>query len=1005
MPRLPIDQIFKIIHFRLKDRWRGYGITNKTFGTLFNVNQITPNEFARLLRGKAPESLRKELESTHGILDPSGPTPKQAISKKFGLDPAVFEAETEDAVNEYLNQIIEAPPPGEDCLIGPEAIGRHRGLSLHKIEQDAVQMLTDTLFQRTVRSKIVSWKYNQPVGASLYAYAVAGTELPARGTGKCYLIRPYPTLTVDYLAGHSNFAPDDAYDAGLRDLAKELGINPEHIDAPDLMHQALEKSKSVLFVLTAELVEAVHRRGPNRLHHLLQAVRRSGPRESGAPPVICFVGSATTGLDTRYGARQIAEVDDWLVSAAEKRGETPEIVAKTRLDFFLKEWRRFCSERGHVVEDATGPRIAWARWFYSQRNQDWIWPSRIRQRAFMASNYHLHCYFDPTAGWNQLAGMPVSNLPIDIRLDLDETIALLLCVQRDTERRALNWIATSIYWLTEAAAKDLQYAFQRNKNLDNFKNIASKAIVASQKGSDGSPIYRASLALKAVAQDRWRATDPQDRRKAHRVIARRLFEEQHEDEFLKAEFPLDANWGRHRLVILCETIRHLMRSVEGIASDGEVAEVPFPNKQQFPKPPDSRSGIGDYARAAVNFCFGTIFWLEINGNKKTESHHQRKLARRHGAYGLAAELIQLMSQDGKIGEPHWALHSEHVPRYLREAALAMLDMGQFALARDVLTKLLARTGEQSDALTRIGYQLDLVVVLAAKDQLTDAECILNDATSCFEQLPRKENLKAHPDDGYGEEEDELGIRLDARRAHLLYLNGHIDEALAVYQRIEKNFGESAITREIAHPYIAALGAKGKLAQARDLAIKKRAICYRNAFHNEELGFRIAEAHAKRKLDSVDEAELLMDMIYEDILMNGCSERTYLAFLLEAGRLLITKGRYVRAYAGYLFLCYERARSLDNFRTARIALGHVIRCLENIPTEVAVPDNEQFATKVRKLAAPPGYLKVRLRGRHDPRYNFDWLEPDRVIDSLESISSIKEHLDALKRNEEQLRASR
>lgn len=35
-----------------------------------------------------------------------------------------------------------------------------------------------------------------------------------------------------------------------------------------------------------------------------------------------------------------------------------------------------------------------------------------------------------------------------------------------------------------------------------------------------------------------------------------------------------------------------------------------------------------------------------------------------------------------------------------------------------------------------------------------------------------------------------------------------------------------------------------------------------------------------------------------ILTHGCPERTYLAFLLEAGRLLIVKGRYVRAYADY-----------------------------------------------------------------------------------------------------------
>jgi hypothetical protein len=52
-----------------------------------------------------------------------------------------------------------------------------------------------------------------------------------------------------------------------------------------------------------------------------------------------------------------------------------------------------------------------------------------------------------------------------------------------------------------------------------------------------------------------------------------------------------------------------------------------------------------------------------------------------------------------------------------------------------------------------------------------------------------------------------------------------------------------------------------------------------------LGFRISIAHLFRNMGKLPLAETWMDSVYIDILRYGCSERTYLSFLREAGRIV------------------------------------------------------------------------------------------------------------------------
>ena len=77
-------------------------------------------------------------------------------------------------------------------------------------------------------------------------------------------------------------------------------------------------------------------------------------------------------------------------------------------------------------------------------------------------------------------------------------------------------------------------------------------------------------------------------------------------------------------------------------------------------------------------------------------------------------------------------------------------------------------------------------------------------------------------------------------------------------------------------------------------------------HHEALGFRIALARILREQGNVIPAEHVLLSVQNDIYQFGCSERTYLSFLREAGRNLLDQGKAIRAYHAYLRPCLLRA---------------------------------------------------------------------------------------------------
>ena len=106
--------------------------------------------------------------------------------------------------------------------------------------------------------------------------------------------------------------------------------------------------------------------------------------------------------------------------------------------------------------------------------------------------------------------------------------------------------------------------------------------------------------------------------------------------------------------------------------------------------------------------------------------------------------------------------------------------------------------------------------------------------------------------------------------------------------------------------------------------------------HEALGFRIALSHTLRKLGSINAAERNLEKVQEDIVAFGASERTFLSYLLEAGRILNAKNRFIRAYWVYLLPAYRRAKSRGMIFMAERIRGYAINSLNR-----AIEEKEQI----------------------------------------------------------------
>lgn len=116
-------------------------------------------------------------------------------------------------------------------------------------------------------------------------------------------------------------------------------------------------------------------------------------------------------------------------------------------------------------------------------------------------------------------------------------------------------------------------------------------------------------------------------------------------------------------------------------------------------------------------------------------------------------------------------------------------------------------------------------------------------------------------------------------------------------------------------------------------------------HHDAMGLRISLAGIYRRLGASNIAETVMDEVHGDLLRFGASERTYLAFLAESGRILVETDRQIHGYVTYLRPCIIRASMRGFKRDAARAARIAIPVLEDILTIARAGEEDKAAATV------------------------------------------------------------
>jgi tetratricopeptide (TPR) repeat protein len=703
-----------------------------------------------------------------------------------------------------------------------------------------------------------------------------------------------------------------------------------------------------------------------------------------------------------------------------------------RFPFFQTQWQRYCHARNLYKPDEGGSRLKRARWHYAFLRERPIYPINIRLRAFFASDLTNFSYFDPTAGFERLCNMPPQKLPLEIALfrdDIARHVRGLDSGRRDPPLRPLKWCSTAIYWLTRQAADGLgtAHTFKDTPNAakreivfrlpavrrvfpvpqvkySDFHSAASelRSIVTYEPDpatASGIFQYVAGMGVKAIVQDYWKETDPAGRAYAHYRIAERLYENRHLKQALTLEFPIIPHWGRSRVFFLSECIRHLMRACAPIVA-AKPPDHPSDLPDGFPNKP-TRSFMGCDPHEVLSFCFRRVYWHEIDGN--SSELDGRKLSRRHGLYHLSAELLQLMSDNEVLGNPHWALDRNFHGDYFSCAAFAQSQLGDLSGALKLLEKRYEHARETAPHSPKeMTAALDIVGV---KIELHRLNGLIRIITEVEEKISKP--------GGAPEQSNQILLHCRILKGEIAYVEGNFDVAEAFLNFNHDEIDDVDLSVDASHYLVATLGGKAEvMAQSKgpsladEVAIvemrdKALQIASRRLWEfvsageqHVALGFRISIAHLFRNMGKYSLAETWMDSIYIDILRYGCSERTYLSFLREAGRIVFATDRPARAYAAYLKPAAIRAASRGYVRAATVAAKEAHLALEAILKLIDENGND-WATRLTEELRENEALSLESNTEMhdfvptDPLFSFDLLSGAEWIEKLQDRNTVSE----------------
>lgn len=926
-------------------------------------------------------------------------------------DDDIFQSKTTAELDRRLG--VESVEEVERFVSPPiQPVGRFpAALGFCTHERNAILELARALTND--KRNVVTWRASFPLGASFLASSIGYAELIARRYREIYVVRPH--------AG------------ARRPFDKELKVLARRLDAEASEQQLLEALTNRGALLILLNVEATSRLPKSsRVRKLIELAKRTDGRA---------YKSAILAVGVSSCPELNEEADEKLRASLEK---TLAMEPGPRWPFFLDQWRRFGALRANPRGEEVGSVLKRAHWHYQEVKDRPVWPINIRVRAYFASNLRNHAIFDPTAGFLTLAGQPPEKMPADI-VSFENDVRAYMAHWDESyaegRLRMLRLISTAKYWLSskmlhklrdnpvdgdmgypviERHMNELAFAAKRipimapgvdsasaAQGADNsVAAITADGASASADGKEDEAnkdvpkfTYVAGIGIKAIVQDLWRSEAPYTRALAHYRIAHSLFNAPSTEGALNGEFPFDPHWAGPNIYFASETIRHLVRTIEAVNSR-RVTKPLAPFRGKFPDPPSERLN-GCNPTQVIDFAFDVLFRQSLNEHR--DKPEARALSKRLGAYALAVEMLQLLSEPGKMGKPHWALSPKHHRSFIRECGYALLNVGDIRGAHHCFGDLLG-TGSGSSApehsLDKISDHLDLSLLHAARNDLGASDDVLHNAA---ERMPEARRLTAAIDDPAVQRTtqirlDKLSRRITSRRAYLAYLRGRHSEALSLID--ETDGGEGVSDPDILLTRISALtlrGGKGDHDEAMATCLFALLRQSSDGVQHDALGFRIALAGILRSEGRLLPAEKVLDTAHQDVLRNGCSERTFLNFLLEAGKVLNAQERHPRAYASYLRACALRAHSRGLTREMEEAKQLALTALATTLERMREMGPKDWKAEIEVLSAEdrdyndkdsPKILGAFAR---DPLYGYSIAEARLTFDDLATEDGILNHI--------------
>lgn len=993
-------QVVRHIYRNMKPQFRRL-VSAAKFAEILHVT-ADASAVSRFLAGHSHGAIERALNYV---------TRQEELVKALELtDDEVFLSQTTADLDRRLG--VESIEEVERFVSPPiKPVGRfpaELGFCAH--EKSAVLELARAL--TSDQRNVVAWRASFPLGASFLASSIGYADLTARHYREIYVVRPH--------AGARR-----PFDKELKVLARRL----EAEDGEQQLLDALLHRGALLILLNVEATSDLSK--TSRVRKLIMLAKRADGRARRASILAVGVSSCP----------ELSEEADKQLSAELER--TLAMEPGARWPFFLEQWRRFGALRANPRGEEVGSALKRAQWHYQEVKDRPVWPINIRVRAYFASNLKNHAIFDPTAGFLTLAGQPPEKMPADIVSFENDVRAYIAHWDKGYAAgrlRMLRLISTAKYWLSyrmleklrenpvdgdmgypivERHMNELALAAKRipvtplqveatSTAQDFDKPIATTSVVPGPpvdwKGVDPEEAiphfnYVAGIGIKAIVQDVWRSEVPYTRALAHYEIARSLFEAPSSEEALIGEFPFDPHWAGPNIYFVSETIRHLVRTIEGVNSR-RVSKPLAQFRGKFPDPPSERLN-GCNPTQVIDFAFDVLFRQLLNEHR--EKPEARALSKRLGAYALAVEMLQLLSEPGKIGKPHWALSPRYHRSFIRECGYALLNIGDVRGSYKCFLSLRG-TGSGSFApelaLDRISDHLDLSLLHAARHDLEASEGALGTAA---DEMPEARRLTSDIDDPAVQRTtqvrlDKLSRRITSRRAHVAYLRGSHSEALSLID--ETDGGEGISDPDLLLTRISALtlrGGDGDHDEAMATCLFALLRQSSDGVQHDALGFRIALAGILRSDGRLLPAEKVLDTAHQDVLRNGCSERTFLNFLLEAGKVLIAQNRHPRAYASYLRACAVRAHSRGLVREMEEAKDLALKALNNTLQRMRDLGPSEWKAEIEILSAEdkdyndndsPKTLGVFAR---DPLYGYSIAEARLSFDDLLTEQGVLNHI--------------